>query len=77
MDENEWMRKLKQEGFSGLRVCPMGPALNDWFYSASWHACRAILRFRSAWLLAIGGLCGEVLLFGGLALLIRAALQGL
>ena len=46
--------------------------LNDYFYLASWHACRMILRFRSAWLLAIGGLCGEVLLFGGLACLLRS-----
>lgn len=47
--------------------------LNDWFYSAGWHACRAILRPRSAWLLALGGLCGEIVLFGGLGYLLRAA----
>jgi len=49
--------------------------LNDWFYLASWHACRAILRLRAAWLLAIGGLCGEIVLFGGLACLLREAFR--
>jgi len=48
--------------------------LNDWTYGASWHACRAILRLRSARLLALGGLCGEIVLFGGLAYLLRRVL---
>jgi len=51
--------------------------LNDGFYNASRAACRGLLRLRSAPVLALGGLCGEVLLFGSLALLIRAALQRL
>ena len=51
--------------------------LNDWFYLASRAACRVLLRLRSAPVLAVGGLCGEVLMFGSLALLIRAALQRL
>lgn len=48
--------------------------LNDWLYLASWHACRAILRLRPAWLLALGGLLGEILLFGGLAYMVRRIL---
>lgn len=48
--------------------------LNDGFYAASRWACRAAFRLRSAWLLALGGLCGEILLFGGLAYLLRRIL---
>lgn len=49
-------------------------ALNDSFYGLSRWACRAIFRLRSAWLLALGGLLGEILLFGGLAYLVRRVL---
>lgn len=45
--------------------------LNDWFYSASRWTCQVVLRLRAASLLAVGGLCGEILLFGGLAFLLR------
>lgn len=48
--------------------------LNDWTYSASRHACRAVLRLESAALLAFGGLCGEILLFGGILCLMRLLL---
>lgn len=42
--------------------------LNDTFYNASlWTAC-AILRIRSSRCLAISGLFGEILLFGGASL---------
>ncbi len=45
--------------------------LNDLTYGASWWACRVVFQLRSARLLAFGGLCGEILLFGGLACLLR------
>lgn len=48
--------------------------LNDGFYAASRRACRAVFRLRSAWLLALGGLLGEILLFSGLAYLVRRVL---
>lgn len=48
--------------------------LNDWAYSSSRWACRAVFRLRSAWLLALGGLLGEILLFSGLAYLVRRVL---
>lgn len=48
--------------------------LNDGFYAASRWACRAVLRLRSSWLLALGGLLGEILLFSGLAYLVRRVL---
>jgi len=48
--------------------------LNDWFYFASHCACRMVFRPKSAWLLALGGLCGEILLFGSLAYFLRRVL---
>ena len=48
--------------------------LNDWFYGVSRWACRAVLRLRSAWLLALGGLFGEILLFSALAYLVHRVL---
>lgn len=53
----------------------MGPlyivgVLNDCFYSASRWVCRAIFGLSSTPLLALGGLCGEILLFCGLAYLL-------
>lgn len=45
--------------------------LNDWFYGASRWVCRVMLRIQSARVLAIGGLCGEVLLFLAAGLLLR------
>lgn len=45
--------------------------LNDWFYGVSRCACRAIFRFTSGAVLAFGGLCGEIFLFGGLGYLLH------
>lgn len=45
--------------------------LNDWAYAGSRWSCRAIFQIRSSRLLAFGGLCGEILLLGALACLIR------
>jgi hypothetical protein len=47
---------------------------NDWFYDASRRLARLVLRLRSRALLAALGLCGEILLFAGLALLLRRLL---
>lgn len=49
--------------------------LNDWFYGASRWICRTVLRLQSTPLLALGGLCGEILLFGSLICLIRGLIQ--
>ena len=45
--------------------------LNDWLYDASLWVCRAVLRLKSSAVLAAGGLCGEIILFGALAVLVR------
>ena len=45
--------------------------LNDWFYAAGRWACRAALGPKPTPLLAVGGLCGEILLFGGLGYLLH------
>ena len=50
--------------------------LNDTFYGLIQWLCGAVLRIRSKRLLAVGGLLGEVLMFGGLALLIRHFVAG-
>lgn len=51
--------------------------LNDTFYAGSHWLCRVVLRMRSGQVLALSGLCGEIVLFGGLGLLIRRLLFGL
>lgn len=51
--------------------------LNDWTYFAGRWACRAIMGPRPAIVLAAGGLCGEVLIFGGLLYLLRWLLPSL
>lgn len=38
--------------------------LNDWFYWASRWVCRTAFGIRSAFLLALFGVCGEIALFG-------------
>lgn len=38
--------------------------LNDWFYNATRWVCRTVFRIRSAPLLTLFGLCGEIALFG-------------
>ena len=45
--------------------------LNDWFYCVSRWVCQGAFRIRSAPLLALGGLCGEIILFGVAALLLQ------
>jgi hypothetical protein len=44
---------------------------NDWFYDVSHWTLRTVLRLKSPRLLAALGLSGEILLFGGIALLFR------
>ena len=46
--------------------------LNDWLYDAAAWTCRTVLRVTSRWTLAFGGLCGEIILFTGLAYALRA-----
>ena len=46
---------------------------NDWFYDATCVTLRMVLRLRSRALLAVLGLCGEILLFGAAATLIYRA----
>ena len=45
--------------------------LNDWFYHASSWALRKVFRMHSTRSLAIAGLCGDIILFSGLAYLLR------
>ncbi|MDE2038441.1 MAG: hypothetical protein KGO96_02860 [Elusimicrobia bacterium] len=47
---------------------------NDWFYDASYWLAQLALRLRSRPLFAALGLCGEILLFAGLAVLLRRLL---
>lgn len=51
--------------------------LNDWLYDATCWILRTVLRLRSRISVAVLGLCGEVALFGGIALLIRKFLVGI
>ncbi|MEK6536782.1 MAG: hypothetical protein AABZ63_04785 [Actinomycetota bacterium] len=50
--------------------------LNDWFYLAPRWTVRFTFRCESRFTLGIAGLCGEVLLFGGLGLLLRHFASG-
>ena len=50
--------------------------LNDWFYLAPRWTVRVTFRCESRFTLGIAGLCGEVLLFGGLGLLLRHFASG-
>ncbi len=49
--------------------------LNDWFYAIGQWVYRKALGETSSVMLAFVGVCGEVLLFGGLGLLIRRFLH--
>lgn len=51
--------------------------LNDWFYLAPRWAVRVAFRCESRFALGLAGLCGEVLLFGGLGFLLRHFASGL
>lgn len=51
--------------------------LNDWLYAASRCVFVWVFRPRSASIIALGGLCGEIIMFGCLAWAIRAALSRL
>lgn len=44
--------------------------LNDWFYQAAVWSLRIALRLRDGPALSLGGLCGEILLFGAMAFLL-------
>jgi hypothetical protein len=45
--------------------------LNDWFYDASRWLGWTVFRLRSTVILALAGVCGEILFFGGAIYLLR------
>lgn len=49
--------------------------LNDWFYDATVWTLRMVLRLRCRAVLAVLGLCGEILMFGGLAYAVGSLLR--
>ena len=45
--------------------------LNDWLYDATVWSLRMVLRLKSRTVLAVLGLCGEIVMFGGIAHALR------